>query len=121
MEKNIIKGQGTENNLADSIVEGLLSQDLLKKKLSTQKYPNMYEVILLNDSYTPMDFVVLVVKKFFSKDDNEAVSIMMQTHTQGQGNCGIFTRDVAETKMIQVVEFSRNNNYPLKCIIRKNR
>lgn len=111
---------GMENNIANSIVEGLLSQELLKERV-VQKYPHMYEVILLNDSYTPMDFVILVLKKLFGKNDDEAVNIMMQTHTEGQGNCGIFTRDVAETKMIQVIEFARTNNYPLKCIIRKKR
>ncbi len=91
---------------------------LEKKKVKTEE-PSMYRVILLNDDFTPMDFVILVLQKYFRKSFEEASAIMMQTHTAGQGVCGSFTREVAETKMIQVLDHARENGHPLKCIINK--
>lgn len=79
--------------------------------------PAMYKVVVLNDDYTPMEFVVLVLRRFFHKAEEEAVRVMLETHHTGKGHCGIYTRDVAETKMTQVVDFARANNYPLKCIL----
>lgn len=91
---------------------------LEKKKVKTEE-PSMYRVILLNDDFTPMDFVIMVLQKYFHKNFEEASEIMMQTHTAGQGICGAFTREVAETKMMQVVDSARENGHPLKCIINK--
>lgn len=79
------------------------------------KRPPMYKVILLNDDYTPMEFVVHVLEHFFRMDKEKATRVMLHVHTQGVGVCGIFTRDVAETKVSQVNEFSRANQHPLLC------
>ncbi len=89
-----------------------------KQKLSVAE-PSLFEVVLINDDFTPMDFVVMILEKFFNKSSNEANEVMLQTHNQGEGHCGSFTRDVAETKMTQVIDSARKNGYPLKCILQK--
>ncbi len=81
------------------------------------KRPPMYKVILLNDDYTPMDFVVYVLERFFRMDTPMATKIMLDVHTQGKGVCGIYPRDIAETKVGQVNEFSKKNKHPLKCVM----
>lgn len=80
------------------------------------KEPKMYKVILLNDDYTPMNFVIEVLQKFFDMDEQKATQIMLHVHTRGQGLCGIFTHEVAETKTAQVNEYSRDNEHPLLCV-----
>lgn len=77
------------------------------------KVPRMYKVVLLNDDYTPMDFVVEVLKRFFRLTEEIAVQVMLQVHIQGKGVCGLFTRDIAETKVAQVNEYARMNQHPL--------
>ena len=79
------------------------------------KKPPLYKVILLNDDYTPMDFVVRVLEHFFRLSREKATQIMLHVHTRGQGVCGVFTREIAETKVAQVNEFSRRNQHPLLC------
>jgi len=79
------------------------------------KKPPMYQVVLMNDDFTPMEFVVLVLERFFSKDRAQATRIMFQVHTNGKGLCGIFVREIAETKVAQVNEYARSNNHPLLC------
>ncbi|GGO76920.1 ATP-dependent Clp protease adapter protein ClpS [Marinobacterium nitratireducens] len=79
------------------------------------KRPPMYRVVLMNDDYTPMDFVVEVLMIFFSMDQEKATQVMLAVHTQGKGVCGIYTRDVAETKAAQVNQYSRDNKHPLLC------
>ncbi len=81
--------------------------------------PPLYRVILLNDDFSPMEFVILVLKKFFMKSDAEANRIMLQVHTDGAGLAGIYTFEVAETKVYSVNEFSRRHKHPLKCIMEK--
>ncbi len=81
--------------------------------------PSMYKVLLLNDDYTPMDFVVLILEKFFAKNTQEATEIMMQVHKRGAGICGVFTYEVAEEKVTQVIDYSRKKEHPLQCIIEK--
>lgn len=81
------------------------------------KKPSMYKVVLLNDDYTPMDFVTAVLQRFFALSQQSAVSIMWQVHLTGRGVCGIFTRDVAETKAVQINAYSRHNQHPLLCQI----
>ena len=83
--------------------------------LTAFKEPKMYQVFLLNDDYTPMDFVVDVLKRFFYFKEENAVAVMLQVHTEGRGVCGLFSRDVADTKVIQVNEHARKNQYPLLC------
>jgi ATP-dependent Clp protease adaptor protein ClpS len=83
------------------------------------KRPNMYRVLLLNDDYTPMEFVVSILQAFFSKDAQEAMQIMLQVHHNGVGECGIFTYEIAETKVSQVMDHARKNQHPLQCIMEK--
>lgn len=77
--------------------------------------PPLYNVILMNDDYTPMEFVVIVLEQFFSLGRENATRVMLNVHTKGKGVCGSFTRDIAETKTAQVNEFARENNHPLLC------
>lgn len=77
--------------------------------------PKMYKVILLNDDFTPMDFVVLVLKRFFSKTEEEATKIMLDVHQKGAGVAGVYTLEIAEMKSMQVNQFARGNQHPLKC------
>lgn len=79
------------------------------------KRPPMYKVLLLNDDYTPMEFVVLVLETFFRMGREKATQIMLHVHTRGVGVCGVYTRDIAETKVSQVNDFSRSNQHPLMC------
>lgn len=79
------------------------------------KRPPLYKVIIMNDDYTPMDFVVEVLEMFFNLTNEDATRIMLQVHTEGKGVCGVYAKDVAETKAAQVNEFSRNNEHPLLC------
>ena len=83
------------------------------------KRPPRYKVILLNDDYTPMDFVVEVLKIFFGMTQKHAIRVMLQVHEQGKGNCGTFTRDVAETKVTLVSDYARENKHPLLCRMEK--
>lgn len=79
------------------------------------KPPEMYTVYLLNDDYTPMDFVIEVLMRFFSMNSELATQIMLQVHQKGRGVCGHYTRDIAETKVVQVNEYARRNQHPLFC------
>jgi len=81
--------------------------------------PPMYRVILLNDDYTPMDFVVEVLQLFFAMNNDRATQVMLHVHTRGKGVCGVFTYEIAETKVVQVNEYSRQNDHPLKCTLEK--
>lgn len=83
------------------------------------KHPSMYKVILLNDDYTPMDFVIHILKKFFHMQEQEAATIMMQVHEQGYGIAGVFPFEIAETKVYMVNEYSQQRQYPLKCTMEK--
>lgn len=75
----------------------------------------MYKVILLNDDYTPMEFVVEVLESFFAMDRAKATQVMLHVHTRGVGVCGLFTREIAETKVVQVNDYARSNQHPLLC------
>ncbi|MCK5830254.1 MAG: ATP-dependent Clp protease adapter ClpS [Methylococcales bacterium] len=79
------------------------------------KRPSLYKVVLLNDDFTPMDFVIEILTDYFSMNENKATQIMLQVHTQGVGVCGVFTKDVAETKVQIVNDYSRENHHPLMC------
>lgn len=91
---------------------------LLKPKPKTKK-PSMYKVLLLNDDYTPMEFDVHILERFFGKNKQEATDIMLHVHRRGVGICGIFTYEVAETKVAQVMDFARSNEQPLQCTMEK--
>jgi ATP-dependent Clp protease adaptor protein ClpS len=83
------------------------------------KRPSMYKVLMLNDDYTPMEFVVHVLERFFGKSREEATQIMLHVHRRGVGICGVYTYEVAETKVTQVTEFARRNQHPLRCTLEK--
>lgn len=78
--------------------------------------PQMYQVVLLNDDYTPMEFVVVVIQEYFNKDRETATQIMLKIHLDGKGVCGVFSKDVASTKVDQVTEAARKNGHPLQCV-----
>ena len=79
------------------------------------KKPKMYQVVLINDDYTPMEFVIEILEAFFNHGRHEATNIMLNVHKKGKGVCGIFSKDVAETKVMQVNQYSRENQHPLLC------
>ena len=83
------------------------------------KKPSNYKVLMLNDDYTPMEFVVLVLQRFFSMGIEDATRVMLQVHQQGIAVCGVFTYEVAETKVSQVIDFARENQHPLQCTLEK--
>jgi ATP-dependent Clp protease adaptor protein ClpS len=83
------------------------------------KRPSMYRVLLLNDDYTPMEFVILILQSYFNKNPEEAAQITLQVHNHGVGECGVFTYEIAETKVAQVMDHARKNQHPLQCIMEK--
>ncbi|MBN9525569.1 MAG: ATP-dependent Clp protease adapter ClpS [Alphaproteobacteria bacterium] len=89
-----------------------------RTKPKTQK-PPMYKVLLLNDDYTPMEFVVYILERFFQKNHEEATRIMLHVHQRGVGICGVFTYEVAETKVTQVIDYARQQQHPLQCTMEK--
>ena len=89
------------------------------KTRAKPKKPSQYKVLMLNDDYTPMEFVVLVLKRFFGMDLEQATRVMLHVHQRGVGVCGIFTYEVAETKVNQVMDFARQNQHPLQCTLEK--
>lgn len=97
----------------DGMAEGSV---ILDSRVET---PKMYKVLLLNDDYTPMDFVVLVLMRFFQKTETEAQKVMMEVHKKGAGLAGVFSLEVAEMKVMQVNQFARMNEYPLKSTLEK--
>lgn len=92
----------------------------ISESRSKEKIPPMYKILLLNDDFTPMEFVIEVLKMFFSMDQEQATRIMLKVHTEGVGVCGIYTSDIASTKVSQVTEFSRKNQHPLRCVMEEN-
>ncbi len=92
---------------------------LATKTRPKAKRPALYRVLLLNDDYTPMEFVVLVLEKFFQKGREEATHIMLHVHQHGVGECGIYTYEIAETKVTQVMDFARKHQHPLQCVMEK--
>jgi len=92
---------------------------VIKTRPKTKK-PSMYKVLMLNDDYTPMEFVIEILERFFGKGHDEATQIMMQVHQRGVGVCGVYTYEVAETKVTQVMDLARQNQHPLQCTIEKD-
>ena len=89
---------------------------VLERKTLKTKPPQMYQVVLLNDDYTPMEFVVVVIQEFFNKDRETATQIMLKIHLDGKAVCGVYSKDVAATKVDQVTEAARKNGHPLQCV-----
>ena len=102
----ISEGEGT----------GAGSAVVTQTKPKTQK-PSLYRVLLLNDDYTPMEFVVIVLQKFFNMTREQATQVMLKVHREGMGVCGVYPRDVAATKVEQVIAFSKQHQHPLQCVM----
>ena len=92
---------------------------IVTKTRPKTKKPSLYKVLLLNDDYTPMEFVVHILEKIFGKNREDAVDVMLHVHRHGVGICGVFTYEVAETKVAQVIDFARENQHPLQCTLEK--
>ena len=99
----------------------IFEQDLgvITKEKPQVKKPDMYAVVLINDDYTPLEFVIYVLQSIFKKSYEDAKKVMLLVHNEGKGICGIFSLDIAETKANQVIEFSRINQHPLECKVQK--
>jgi ATP-dependent Clp protease adaptor protein ClpS len=99
--------------------DGDMRGGIVTKTEPKTKRPSLYKVLLLNDDYTPMDFVVYILERFFNKQSDEANRIMMHVHQKGVGICGVYTYEVAETKVAQVMNFARQHQHPLQCTMEK--
>ena len=93
------------------------NDSVLEAKKAKVKLPPMYKVLLLNDDYTPMEFVVLVLQKFFGMTRERATQVMLKVHREGMGICGVYPRDVASTKVRQVADYARKHQHPLQCVM----
>lgn len=101
---------------------GTRSKDgtLLETRKARVKPPPMFKVILLNDDYTPMEFVVIVLQKFFSMSREKATQVMLKVHREGMGVCGLYPKDIATTKVEQVVSYAKKHQHPLQCVMEEN-
>ena len=115
--KNIFPNLMGDKEINDSD-DGSSAQIILEEK-TKPKRPSLYQVIIVNDDYTPMEFVVLVLERFFAKNNNEATQIMYHVHKKGMGVCGIYPYEVAETKVVQVMDFAKKHQHPLQCVLEK--
>lgn len=100
---------------SENILEYTVERKTSTESKTELKKPRKFRVILLNDDYTPMDFVVEVLRRFFYLSEEQATMIMLQIHIQGQGICGVFSRDIAETKVALVNDYAKENEHPLLC------
>jgi ATP-dependent Clp protease adaptor protein ClpS len=100
--------------------EGGANTGVITKSRTKTKKPSLYKVLLLNDDYTPMEFVIHVLERFFNKGPEEATIIMLHVHQHGVGICGLYTYEVAETKVTQVMDFARQHQHPLQCTMEKD-
>ncbi len=108
-----------DEDIGNSDDEGEGQVGTATKTRAKPKKPSQYKVLILNDDYTPMEFVVMVLKRFFRMDLEEATRVMLHVHQRGVGVCGIFPYEVAETKVNQVMDFARENQHPLQCTLEK--
>ncbi len=99
--------------------DGTVKGDVATKTRTRTQRPSLYKVLLLNDDYTPMEFVVMVLKRFFRMDLEQATRVMLHVHQKGVGVCGVFPYEVAETKVTQVMDFARQHQHPLQCVMEK--
>ena len=109
----------TANNENEDAGDGGFQTGIAVKTKPKTKKPSLYKVMLLNDDYTPMEFVVQVLGQFFNKTQEEATRIMLHVHRRGVGLCGVFTFEIAETKVMLVMDYAKRNQYPLQCIMEK--
>lgn len=114
---------GTEQRMSNRIDngdDGDAGTGVVTRTKPKTKRPNLYRVLLLNDDFTPMEFVVHILERFFQKNLEEATQIMLHVHQHGVGQCGVYTHEVAETKVTQVMDFARKHQHPLQCVMEKN-
>jgi len=116
--QDIVAAGGNGNNRKRPDENGTGTAVITRTKPQTKR-PNLYRVLLLNDDYTPMEFVVQVLEQFFNKSREDATRIMLHVHQNGVGECGVYTYEVAETKVTQVMDFSRKHQHPLQCVMEK--
>lgn len=114
-----IAGSDTDKPDGSDVDDGDAQVGIATKTRTKPKRPSQYKVLLLNDDYTPMEFVVMVLKRFFGMDLEQATRVMLHVHQKGVGVCGIFPYEVAETKVNQVMDFARQNQHPLQCTLEK--
>jgi ATP-dependent Clp protease adaptor protein ClpS len=112
------EGGGDEDG-GIGVTEGEGQVGVATRTRAKSKKPSQYKVLMLNDDYTPMEFVVMVLKRFFRMDLEQATRVMLHVHQRGVGVCGIFPYEVAETKVNQVMDFARENQHPLQCTLEK--
>ena len=112
-----MKDPGDNND--DKNGSGNTGTGIVTKTRPKTKKPSLYKVLLLNDDYTPMEFVVMVLKRFFAMDLEQATRVMLHVHQKGVGVCGIFPYEIAETKVNLVMDFARQNQHPLQCTLEK--
>ena len=110
---------GSGDDRFDEDDSGFSGTGIETKVRPKTKKPSLYKVLLLNDDYTPMEFVIHVLERYFAKPHEEAVEIMLHVHRRGVGICGVYTFEVAETKVAQVIELARRNQHPLQCTMEK--
>ena len=110
---------GSDENENDDTGGGGNGTGVLTQTRIKTKKPSLYKVLLLNDDYTPMEFVTHVIQKFFNKGQDEAMTIMLHVHQRGVGVCGVYTYEVAETKVAQVLDLARQHQHPLQCTMEK--
>jgi ATP-dependent Clp protease adaptor protein ClpS len=117
MDEKVILMAGDEPGRGDGLDE--IERGVVTRTRARTKKPSNYKVLMLNDDYTPMEFVVLVLQRYFTMDIEDATRTMLQVHQQGIAVCGVFTYEVAETKVTQVIDFARENQHPLQCTLEK--
>jgi ATP-dependent Clp protease adaptor protein ClpS len=115
----LVTGAGKPGGTDDDDGDGGSQVGIATKTRTKPKKPSQYKVLMLNDDYTPMEFVVMVLKRFFGMDLEQATRVMLHVHQKGVGVCGIFPYEVAETKVNQVMDFARQNQHPLQCTLEK--
>ncbi len=113
------RGPGERGPGGDDGENGDGQTGLITRSRAKPKKPAMYKVLMLNDDYTPMEFVVQVLEQFFAMASEQAVRVMLHVHQRGVGVCGVFTYEVAETKVTQVMDYARKNQHPLQCTLEK--
>ena len=114
-----LRAAGDDDNNKRGGDRGNPGTAVITKTKTQTKRPNLYRVLILNDDYTPMEFVVHILERFFNKDREAATRIMLHVHHHGIGECGVFTYEVAETKVTQVMDCARKHQHPLQCVMEK--
>ena len=119
MDDSMGGGKGADRGADKGSDEGGPNTSVITKVKPRTKRPSLYRVLILNDDYTPMEFVVHVLERFFQKDAEAATTIMLHVHHHGIGECGVYTYEIAETKVTQVMDFARKHQHPLQCVMEK--